>query len=88
MSTQRVGRALLAQRAPRCLYRAHGNLANRLFMPGPKLHIRAALGIVRWVLDRFEMHQLRHGPSIGCPSCEHYGSICDGCRAQRKAMWG
>ena len=70
------------------LYRVHARLTDRLFVRGLCLHERAALAVVRWCLDRIQMWQLRHGPTVGCPDCRHYDSICDGCRAERKAMWG
>lgn len=75
----------------KALFAAHRALTQRMFERDPArlyIHERAALWLVRWGVDRFEMWRLRHGPTIGCPNCRHYDRICDTCRAQRKEMWG
>lgn len=75
--------------APRWLYKLHGDIVVREFDGrGMRWRDHAALAAVRWVLDRFELWQLRYGPTAGCPNCRHYDSICDGCRSERKKVWG
>lgn len=45
-------------RAPKCLYNLHGDIVNRMFDGrGMRLRDRAALAVVRWTLDRFELMQ-------------------------------
>lgn len=41
-------------------YRLHGILVDRLYVKGPSLLTKASLWVVKWILDRYEMWQMRH----------------------------
>ena len=46
---------------PRCLYTTHGRLAQNLFRYSPtRLRDRVPLAVVRWLLDRFEVWEMRY----------------------------
>lgn len=77
--------------APAFLYRLHGVLAMRVVCSKNAMVVYAAkqlLKPIRVTLDVFQMWKIRCGPTVGCPSCCDYGSICDGCAEERRRVWG